>query len=83
LLLSHFGRRRVVSDLAPDDFAGLRNRMTQTWGPVRVGNAIQRVRSVFKFGFDAGLLDRPVRFGPGFKLGVHHSWGSPHLLKKP
>jgi integrase len=27
---------------------------------------IQYVRSVFKHGFDAGLNDRPVRFGPGF-----------------
>ena len=25
------------------------------------------MRSVFKFGYDAGHLDRPMRFGPGFK----------------
>ena len=25
------------------------------------------MRSVFKFGYDAGLIDRPVRFGPSFK----------------
>ena len=25
------------------------------------------MRSVFKFGYDSGLIDRPVRFGPGFK----------------
>jgi integrase len=67
LLVGHFGRRRVVIDLGPDDFAGLRSRMARTWGPVRVGNAIQRVRSVFKFGADARLIDRPVHFGPGFK----------------
>jgi integrase len=32
-----------------------------------VGNEIQRVRSVFKYGYDAALIDRPIRFGPGFK----------------
>jgi integrase len=32
-----------------------------------LGNVIQYVRSVFKHAFDAELLDRPVRFGPGFK----------------
>src|SRR5262249_20129152 len=30
-------------------------------------NDIQRVRSVFKHAFEAGLIDRPVRFGPGFR----------------
>jgi integrase len=25
------------------------------------------VRSIFKYGFDAGLLDKPIRFGPDFK----------------
>jgi integrase len=28
---------------------------------------MQRIRSVFKYALDAGLIDRPVRFGPGFK----------------
>jgi integrase len=66
LLVSTFGKQRLVADLAPDDFATLRNKMAGRWGPVRLGNAIQRVRSVFKYAFDAGLIDRPVRFGPGF-----------------
>ncbi len=35
-------------------------------GPVSLANEIGRVRSVFKFGYEAGLLDRPVRFGPEF-----------------
>ena len=32
-----------------------------------LGNEIQRVRVLFKYAYDAGLIDRPVRFGPGFK----------------
>jgi integrase len=67
LLVSKFGKQRLVADLAPQDFAALRLRMARTWGPHRLANTIQYVRSVFKHGFDAGLIDTPVRFGPGFK----------------
>jgi integrase len=66
LLVNHFGKARLVADLDPDDFAALRNGMARRWGPVRLGNVIQRVRSVFKFAADAGMIDRAVRFGPGF-----------------
>jgi integrase len=65
-LVEVFGRTRLVVDLASDDFAKLRGAWAQTWGPVRLANEINRARVVFKYGFDAGLIDRPVRFGPGF-----------------
>ena len=32
-----------------------------------LGNEIQRVRMVFKYAFDADLIDKPVRCGPTFK----------------
>jgi integrase len=64
--VSHLGKRRIVSDLAPDDFAALRNRLAKKWGPVRLKNAIQYIRCICKHAYDAGLIDRPVRFGPGF-----------------
>src|SRR5262249_37758149 len=66
LLVGAFGKQRVVADLGPDDFATLRNKMTRKWGPVRVRDFVQRIRSVFKHGFDAGLMATPMRFGPGF-----------------
>jgi integrase len=40
--------------------------MSKKWGAVRVRDFIQRVRSVFKYGYDAELLEAPMRFGPGF-----------------
>src|SRR5262249_41740565 len=49
------------------DFADLRTTMAKRWGPVRLGNVIQRVRSIFKHATEAGLTDRPVCFGPGFE----------------
>lgn len=66
LVVANFGKQRLVADLDPDDFAKLRNKMATKWGPHRLAKIIQYVRSLFKHGFDAGLIDRPVRFGPGF-----------------
>src|SRR5262249_39106257 len=46
LLVENFGRSRLVADLGPEDCAALRNKMAKRWGPIRLGNTIQRVRSV-------------------------------------
>jgi integrase len=67
LLVSQFGKGRLVEDLGPDDFAGLRKKMAKRWGPTRLGNFIQRVRSVFKFAADNDLIGRVVRYGQGFQ----------------
>jgi integrase len=67
LLVTALGKRRLVVDLGPSDFASLRRRMAARWGPVRLVNVIQTVRSVFKFAYEADLIERPVRFGPAFK----------------
>jgi integrase len=45
----------------------MKKGMTKRWGPLRVADFIQHVRSVFKHALDAELIDRPVRFGPGFE----------------
>jgi integrase len=89
LLVAHLGKgRRRVDDLGPDDFAALRDKLARKWGPVRLANAIQRSRSVFKFAFDAGLIDRPVRFGPCFArpskkvLRLHRAKQGPKLFTR-
>jgi integrase len=61
------GRGRPVDDLVADDFQHYRTWGAKQWGPVFLGNEIQRIRTLFKHGYDAGLIDKPVRFGPGFK----------------
>ena len=61
------GGNRLVTDLASDDFQGLRAEISQTWGPVALKTEIQRIKGLFKYGYDAGLIDRPIRFGPMFK----------------
>jgi integrase len=66
LLIAHLGKGRAAANVGPDDFASLKNKMTKKWGPLRVADFIQHVRSVFKYAHESELLDRPVRFGPGF-----------------
>jgi integrase len=65
-LVDAFGVHRLVDDLSSSDFGALRSRIAKTRGPVALGNEIGRVRSVFKYGYDSGLLEKPVRFGPEF-----------------
>ena len=66
-LVKAFGRLRPVSSLVADDFRRLRAQIAKHWGPIRLANEIQRVRSVFKYGFESGLLRDPVRIGVDFK----------------
>lgn len=66
-LVAHFGKHRLVADLAPDDFGKLREKFAKKWGPHLLKKSIQYVRSIFKHAYDSGLLDRPMRFGPTFK----------------
>jgi integrase len=67
LLVAQFGKDRLVDDLAAEDFEALRDEMAKQWGPVRLGNEVQKVRTVFKYGFEAGLIGNPVRYGSQFK----------------
>jgi integrase len=66
-IVGAFGKTRLVSDLRPGDFAALRGRMARKWGLQRLCKNIQFIRSAFKWGYEAELIERPVRFGPDFK----------------
>jgi integrase len=86
--VERFGRGRLVANLRGDDFTALKNHMTKRWGPPRVADFIQHVRSVFKYAFDTELLDRPVRFGPGFSrssqktIRLHKAGQGPKLFTR-
>jgi integrase len=66
-IIAMFGKTRFVNDLAADDFQRLRADIAKTSGPVALGNEVNRIRVVFKYGYDAALIDKPMRFGPMFK----------------
>ena len=63
----HLGLDRLVDDLASVDFEQFRAALAKNWGPVTLGNEIQKIRVVFKYAFDAGLIEKPIRYGPTFK----------------
>ncbi|MHB8862055.1 MAG: tyrosine-type recombinase/integrase [Pirellulaceae bacterium] len=65
-LLSVLDKTIFVEDLRPEDFLPVRATMAEKWGAVALGNEIQYVKSVFKYAFENGLIDRPVRFGSNF-----------------
>jgi integrase len=85
-LIAELGKARLMADLAPDDFAALRNRLARRYGPHGLGTVIQCIRCICKFAFDSGLIDRPVRYGPGFKrpskktLRLHRARQGPKLF---
>jgi integrase len=61
-----FGGDRLVDDLATDDFEVMRAQIAKTYGKLSRKVEIKRVRSVFRYAYEANLVDKPVRFGPGF-----------------
>lgn len=64
-IISQFGKARSVVDLDAEDFALLRAGIKG--GAHHISNVVQRVRTIFKFAYDSGLIDRPIRYGNQFK----------------
>src|SRR6266545_1460270 len=67
VLVSGMGKGRLVADLAPDDFAALKSKLSKRNGPARMSTVVQVIRCAFKHLYESDLIDRPVRFGPAFK----------------
>lgn len=63
-----FGKTRLVTDLASEDFEKLRKVVAKTNGLVGIANNIRLTRIVFKFAYDSGLIETPIRFGPTFRV---------------
>jgi hypothetical protein len=80
ILVAHFGKHRVVDHLTVADFEGLmaviekepsqgdkKKGRRKKRGPASVGNVVQVARMVFRYAYNAELIDKPARFGPTFK----------------
>jgi integrase len=65
-ILKAFGWNRAVTDVRTEDFESYRLACAKKWGPHRLSGEVQRVRSLFKFAFDAGHIEKTIRFGPAF-----------------
>lgn len=66
-LLDFLGRETAARSLTPNEFESLRSHLSKKRKAVALGNEIQRVRTIFKYGYEAGHLDSPMRFGPHFR----------------
>jgi len=66
-VVDFFGGGRQVLGLIPEDFEKLRAKLAKSRGVHALATQIQKVRTLFKYAFDSGLIDRPVRFGQTFQ----------------
>jgi integrase len=66
-LIAAFGRERLLSDILPADFEQLRLDWGRRWSEIRVATEMVRIRVVFNFAYKQGIIDRPIRYGEGFK----------------
>ena len=60
------GLTTAVIDLTAVDFERLRKEFS-TWSLATQRVAIQKVRAVFNYAYDTGLVEHPIRFGPMFR----------------
>jgi len=66
-VVSILGPGRLVANLRPTDFERMRAKLAKTHNATTLCDDITRIRVMFKYAYDAGLIDRPVKYGPGFK----------------
>lgn len=64
-LVDRFGSR-IVTELQPRDFDLFRAELAKRCGPSRLTKEIVIVKMIFKFAYDSGSIDKPVRYGQGF-----------------
>jgi len=67
LLVKSLGKNRPVNALVVRDFERLRERMAKRWGPVALTNELGIIRGILRYGFDSGLLDKPLRTGQSLR----------------
>lgn len=66
-MIEVLGRGLSVDSLSPTDFARLRNALAKKFSPVVVKITISRIKSMFTWAFESELIEKPMRYGPGFK----------------
>jgi integrase len=86
MLVAGLGKHKLVCTLDPQDFATLKAKLAKKNGPPRMCTIIQVIRCAFKYAYENGTLDRPMRFGPEFKrtgkktLRLHKAKQGPKLF---
>ncbi|MEO8271591.1 MAG: tyrosine-type recombinase/integrase [Aureliella sp.] len=66
-VVAQLGSNRAIDNVDSDDFAAMRVALAKQYGPNGLSKRIQQVRSLFKHGWESGLLGAPAKYGPGFE----------------
>lgn len=68
---SCWGRNITLEHLASTDgkneFATLREFLARTHSPITLANDIQRIRTLFNWGYEHDFLEQPIKYGDSFK----------------
>jgi integrase len=80
-LIAKFGKDRPVDDLDSEDFQSLRADIAKQWGPVRLGNEVQRVRTVFKHGKKRDLIPEEFKKPSKAVLRKHRATNGDRMFK--
>jgi integrase len=67
-LAKFFDLNRQIGDLDGQDFTLLHEKISRTRSGTSIANIVRLTRIVFKYAFDEELIDKPMRFGPVFRL---------------
>ncbi|MFV2067069.1 MAG: tyrosine-type recombinase/integrase [Pirellulales bacterium] len=68
MLVDEFGANRAVTDIRPMDFEKLHHKMARNYSLTALGRYITMARSLFKYGYDNEMIEKPVKFGTKFKV---------------
>jgi integrase len=66
-VIEAFGRNRLVDDLTTEDFEALRASLARRLGVHGLSREVQQVRTLFRYAYETGFIEKPMRFGPTFK----------------
>jgi integrase len=66
-LLKHIRKEREVSSIVPQDFAKVRSALAANYGPNGLNKRITQIRSLFRFAYLEGHIDREIRYGKSFE----------------
>jgi integrase len=82
MILRTFGKSRLVDDLRTEDFEAMRSTAFKGLAFSSRSVTIQLVRTVFKFAYDDGLIERPVRFRAAFKAPSAKNQQKDRIVRK-
>ena len=66
MMLAILGKETVVASISSSKLSSLRDYFSERYNVNGVGKRVTQTRSVFKFAFDEGLIESPIRFGQTF-----------------